>query len=38
MFLATPLGCKLEVVQFSPALGIIHRFFCQAVQVAGGGK
>ena len=37
MFLATPLGCKLEVAQFSPALGI-HRFFCQAVQVAGGGK
>ena len=25
MFLATPLGCKLEVAQFSPALGI-HRF------------
>ena len=37
MFLATPLGCKLEVVQFSPAFGI-HRFFCQAVQVPRGGK
>ena len=37
MFLTTPPGCKLEVVQFSPALGI-HRFFCQAVQVARGGK
>ena len=23
MFLATPLGCKVEVVQFSPVLGII---------------
>ena len=37
MFLATPLGCKLEVFQFSPALGI-HRFFCQAVQVPRGGE